>query len=556
MTQTNAEIAEVLAQHADLLEIAGENRFRINAYRRAARAIKSHESAVADEQDLTDIDGVGAGIAAVVTEILETGQYGEFEDLQESLPGSLLTMLDIPGLGAKRVHRFYEELNITSVGELEEAARSERLRTLKGIGPKAEEQILEGIAFLRTRTDRYSIGLGLPLAERLQRLIADATGARVELAGSIRRMAETVGDLNLLVVADNAAAVFGTVAELGDVASVVEQTDDRATFALHPGPRLTVLVSSAARAGSAWIEATGSVEHVQALGGTDGLPDAATEEECYAALGLPWIAPELRENRGELEVARDGQLPRLIELEDMRGDLHLHTTWSDGSGSILEMAEAAAARGYSYLAICDHSGGLGIANGLNAARLAEQRTEIETLRAAAPVRLLAGSEVEVHRGGRLDFEDDVLARLELVVASLHSGIRQDRETITERICRTLANPHVDIVAHPTGRLIERRQGADYDWEAVYAAAKASATALEINADAARLDMREAHARGAFEAGCLIAIDSDAHHAESLANLRYGIGIARRAWVEPQQVVNTWPVADLLAWLADRRLPLE
>jgi DNA polymerase (family 10) len=315
-----------------------------------------------------------------------------------------------------------------------------------------------------------------------------------------------------------------------------------------------VLVAPASHAGSAWIAATGSQAHLDALGGASALPAAATEEACYAALGLAWIAPELRENRGELEAARAGKLPELIELADIGGDLHLHTTWSDGSGSILDMAHSAAARGYAYLAICDHSGGLGIANGLDAARLAEQRAEIERLRADAPVRLLAGSEVEVHRDGRLDFEDEVLAGLELVVASLHSGIRQDRETITERICRTLANPNVDIVAHPTGRLIERRQGADYDWDAVYAAAKQASTALEINADAARLDMREEHARRAFESGCLIAIDSDAHHAESLANIRYGIGIARRAWVEPRQVVNTWPLDELLAWLAERRLP--
>ncbi len=556
MTQTNAQIAEILTQHSDLMEIAGENRFRIAAYRKAARAIKAHERAVADEPDLTAIDGVGAGIAAVVTEILSTGKYGEFEDLQEALPGSLLTMLDIPGLGAKRVHRFYRELNITSVGELEESARGQRLRALKGIGPKAEEQILEGIAFLRTRTDRYSIGLGLPLAERLQRTIAEATGHRVEIAGSIRRMAETVGDINLLVISDNPSSVFGAVEQLDEVAAVTEVSEDRATFALHPGPALRLIVAPASRAGSAWIEATGSHAHLQALGGVDALPEAATEEACYEALGLPWIAPELRENRGELEAARAGKLPQLIELADIRGDLHMHSTWSDGSGSILAMAQAAAERGYTYIAICDHSGGLGIANGLDAARLAEQRLEIEGLRSGAPVRLLAGSEVEVHRDGRLDFEDDVLAGLELVVASLHSGIRQDRETITERICRTLANPNVDIVAHPTGRLIERRQGADYDWDAVYAAAIGSATALEINADAARLDMREEHARRAFESGCLIAIDSDAHHPESLANMRYGIGIARRAWVEPKQVINTWPVDDLLAWLNDAGNYLE
>ncbi|MEZ4570872.1 MAG: helix-hairpin-helix domain-containing protein [Thermomicrobiales bacterium] len=554
MTSTNAEIAEILTQHADLMEIAGENRFRIGAYRRAARAIKSHERAVADEPDLTDIEGVGAGIAAVVQEILDSGQYSEFEDLQEALPGSLLTMLDIPGLGAKRVHRFYQELNITSVGELEEAANSQRLRELKGIGPKAEEQILEGIAFLRTRTDRYSIGLGLPLAERLKDRIATKTGARVEVAGSVRRMAETVGDINLLVVADNAASIIGAIEDLDEVAGVVSTDDDRATYKLHPGPELRVFIAPSDRAGSAWIEATGSSAHLEALGGASALQAAASEEECYAALGLEWVPPELREDAGELDAAREGRLPRLIQLSDIRGDLHLHSTWSDGSGSIMDMARAAATIGYEYLAICDHSGGLGIANGLNAERLAEQRTEIESLRGEAPVHLLAGSEVEVHRDGRLDFDDDVLAGLDLVVASLHSGIRQDRDTITARICQTLANPNVDIVAHPTGRLIERRQGADYDWPAVYEAAKASWTALEINADSARLDMREGHARQAFASGCLISIDSDAHHPESLANMRYGIGIARRAWVEPDQVVNTWPLDELVQWLADRRLP--
>jgi DNA polymerase (family 10) len=554
MPKTNAEIAEILSQHGDLLEIAGANTFRVRAYRRAADAIKDHERPVADEADPTTIEGVGAGIAAVIKEIVETGQYGEFEELQESLPGSLLTMLDVPGLGAKRVHRFYQELNITSLAELEEAALAQRLRTLKGVGPAAERQILEGVAFVRTRTDRYSIGLALPLAERLRGRIAAATGARVEIAGSIRRMCETAGDLNLLVIAESSEPVFGAVQALDEVAATVERREDEATFGLHPGPKLRVFVAPRERAGSVWIRASGSEAHLTALGGAEALPQAESEEACYAALGMAWIPPELREDRGELDAARAGRLPHLIELSDVRGDLHLHTTWSDGSGSILAMAQAAAERGYVYLAICDHSGGLAIANGLDAARLAAQRDEIESLRDSAPVHLLAGSEVEVHRDGRLDFEGDVLAGLDLVVASLHSGIRQERATITDRIRRTLQNRNVDIVAHPTGRLIERRQGADYDWDIVIAAALESLTALEINADPARLDMREQHARRAFEAGCLIAIDSDAHHPESFANMRYGVAIARRAWVEPRQVVNTWPLDDLLAWLRERRLP--
>ena len=299
MTLPNAEIAGILTQHADLMEIAGENRFRINAYRRAARAVKSHDRAVGDEPDLTAIDGVGAGISAVIQEILATGAYGEFEELQESLPGSLLTMMDIPGLGAKRVHRFYQELSITSVAELEEAARAEKLRSLKGIGPKAEQQILEGIAFLRTRSDNYSIGLGLPLAERLRDAIETATGARTEIAGSVRRMAETVGDINILVVSDQAGSVFGAIERLADVAGVNEQQEATSTYRLHPGPHLQVTVATPDRAGSAWIEATGSAEHLRELTAGRPLPAAVTEQECYAAFGLPWIAPgAARESRG------------------------------------------------------------------------------------------------------------------------------------------------------------------------------------------------------------------------------------------------------------------
>lgn len=551
---TNAEIAGILRRHADLMEIAGENRFRINAYRRASDAVKRHPNPVGDEAKLTDIEGVGAGIAAVIGEILETGQYQEFEELQELLPGSLLTMLDIPGLGAKRVERFYKELNITSVEELERAAEAEELRQLKGVGPKAEQQILEGIAFLRTRTNRFSIGMALPFAEHLAGEIARLTGARVEVAGSARRMCETVGNVDLLAIAESAEAVHNAVEMLGEVARIEERAGPTAVFALQRGMRLRVNVAPASRAGTAWLEMTGSAAHLQALGGVDALPDAETEEAVYGALGMEWIPPELREDRGEVEAAKAGTLPRLIEVSDLRGDLHLHTTWSDGRGSPLEMAQAAAKRGYEYLAITDHSGGLGIANGLNAERLAEQRIEIDGLRDEAPLRLLAGSEVEVHRDGRLDFEDDVLAGLDIAVASLHSGIRQDTATITERICRTLGNRNVDIVAHPTGRLIERRQGADYDWEQVIDAAKAALTALEINADPARLDMREGHARRAFEAGALLTIDSDAHHPESLALVRFGVGIARRAWVQPQQVINTWPLDDVLVWLRERKVP--
>lgn len=552
MAQTNAEIAEILRANADLMEIAGENSFRVNAFRRAADAVRSHDRALTSQADLTDIPGVGPGIAAVLREILTTGTFGSFEELQERLPGSLLALLDIPGIGAKTAARLYRELNVTSLTDLEDALRGGRLSTMKGMGPKAQARIAEGLVFIQRRSGRTSIGLALPLALRLAERLQSSTGGPVHVAGSVRRMCVTVGNIDLVAVGDDASAVLNAAAELPDVARELSREGDTAVFDLHQGITLRLRATARERAGRTLVEMTGSSGHLRKLARSASLPDAATEEECYAALGLPWIAPEMREDRGELEAAREGRLPRLIEVADLRGDLHLHTTWSDGGASPLEMALAAGERGYAYLGITDHSGGLGIAGGLKPERLTEQRVEIDSLRDVAPVRLLAGSEVEVHRDGRLDFGDDILAGLDIVVASLHSGLRQPSVEFTDRLRATIRNRDVDIIAHPTGRLVERRQGADIDWPRVYAAAVEAATALEINADPARLDMDDESARAAFEAGCLISIDSDAHHPESLALVRYGVGVARRAWIEPQRVVNTWSLDDLLAWLRDGR----
>ncbi|HEX5164735.1 MAG TPA: DNA polymerase/3'-5' exonuclease PolX [Thermomicrobiales bacterium] len=553
MALTNAEIAEMLRANADLMEIAGENSFRVNAFRRAADAVRDHDRALTAEADLTDIPGVGAGIAAVLREILATGTFGSFEELQEQLPGSLLALLDIPGVGAKTAARLYRELNVTSLTDLEEALRSGRLATMKGMGPKAQARIAEGLVFVQRRSGRTSIGMALPLAERLAGRLVDITGQPVYVAGSVRRMCVTVGNLDLVAVGEDVEAVLNAAGGLPDVARETSREDDFATFELHQGVMLRVRATTAERAGTALIEMTGSAAHLQQLRQHRELPTAATEEKCYAALGLPFIAPELREDRGELQAAREGRLPRLIEVADLRGDLHLHTTWSDGGATPLEMALAAGARGYEYLGITDHSGGLGIAGGLRPERLAEQRIEIDSLRDRSPVRLLAGSEVEVHRDGRLDFDDAILAGLDIVVASLHSGLRQPSVEFTDRLCSTIRNSNVDIIAHPTGRLVERRQGADIDWPRVFTAALETATVLEINGDPARLDMDDEPARAAFEAGCLISIDSDAHHTESLGLVRYGVGVARRAWIEPQRVVNTWPLDDLLAWLRDRTI---
>lgn len=551
---TNAQIAELLRAHADLMEIAGENVFRVGAYRKAADAVQAHERPIASEPDLRAIHGVGEGIAGVLREIIATGHYAAFDALQEEIPGSLLNLLDIPGVGAKTAARLYRELNVTSIADLEAALLSGRLSKMRGMGPAAQKRIAEGLAFLQRRTGRTSIGTALPLAERLAARLSGLTGGPVQPAGSVRRMCATVGNIDLLAVGDDPEAVLNTVESLPDIAQLLERAGQTATYDLHQGVKLRVHAARLAEAGSAFIRLTGSAGHLARLGGADVLPPGATEQEVYAALGLDWIAPELREDRGEVDAARTHRLPRLIEVADLLGDLHLHTHWSDGSATPLEMAVAAAAHGYQYLGITDHSGGLAVAGGLNDQRLAEQRVALDALAGEAPVRLLAGSEVEVHRDGRLDFSDDVLAGLDIVVASLHSGLRQSSDEFTARLCRTIANGNVDIIAHPTGRLVERRQGADIAWPQVFDAARSATVALEINSDPARLDMDDVNARAAADAGCLITIDSDAHHPDSLVLTRYGVGIARRAWIEPRQVINTWPLDDVLAWLRERRVP--
>jgi len=556
MAMTNARIAELLRSHADLMEIAGENSFRLNAYRRAADAVQGHDRPLAQEADLTTIPGVGAGISAAIREMLTTGTYAPLDELQEQIPGSLLAVLDVPGVGAKTAARMYRELGVTSLSDLEEAVRSGRLSSMKGMGPKAQLRIGEGLAFLQRRSGRTSIGMALPLAERLAERLSAIIGGPVQIVGSVRRMCITVGNIDLLAVGTSINSILNAAAALPDIAETIERTDDSVLFDLHQGVKLRVRVVAPDVVGTALVAMTGSAAHIAKLGGADNLPGGATEEDVYAALGLPWIAPELREDHGEIEAARDGRLPRLIERSDLRGDLHLHSTWSDGAATPLEMAMAAAARGYAYLAITDHSGGLGIAGGLRPERLVEQRQEIDALRESAPVHLLAGSEVEVHRDGQLDFDDEILTGLDLVVASLHSGLRQPSDEFTARLLATIQSPHTDIIAHPTGRLVERRQGADIDWPRIYAAARETATVLEINSDPSRLDMDDVNARGAFQFGCLLSIDSDAHHPSSLGLVRFGIGVARRAWVEPQQVVNTWPLDDLLAWLRDRKLPVR
>jgi DNA polymerase (family X) len=549
----NAALAERLRLFANLAEIKGESGFRVIAFRRAADTIEALDEPVnqlVQEARLTGIPGIGPSIATALTELVETGTFSSLEELSDEVPATLLTMLDIPGVGTKTIARLYHELGITDMVQLETRAKQGEIRQLKGFGAKQEARILEGIGFLNQRTGRLSIGAALPAAEALAAALADRLNVAVSIAGSVRRMCETVGNIDIVAATDDDDAVAAALARDINV-SEIEQPEPGLIVATHgAGVEIRLKAAKPEAFGTEIVRWTGSREHVKQLLQTIGeFPLAASEVSLYAALGMPTIPPELRESNDVTELARANSLPRLVALEEIRGDLHLHSDWSDGHGTILEMATAARDRGYEYLSISDHSGGLAIAHGVDADRLRQQRIEIERVNERVPeIRLFKASEVEVHLDGSLDFPDEILAELDVVVASLHSGLNRSTEEITARIVKVMQNPHVDIIAHPTGRIIDRRPGATYDWETVFRVARETGTALEINANPARLDLRDTLAREAHIAGVTLVIDTDAHDVRSLDLMRFGIGAARRAGVGPDAVLNTRPLDAVLSWL--------
>ena len=584
----NRQVAEVFAAIGDLLQILGDNRFKINAYRNAARTIAELNrdiNAVHAAGELRSIPGIGQAIAEKIDELLTSGHIPFYDRLTAQAPVGVVEMLQVPDVGPKTVKRLWQELDITSIDALKAAAEAGRIRELKGFGARSEEKILRGIALWARRQDgRTPIGAARPLAEGL---IADLLAAlppgivqRIEIAGSLRRWQETIGDVDLLAVSDRPVAVMEAFRGLPQAVDILSAGDRRSSIALPSGMQVDLRVVEARHWGAALAYFTGSQAHnvavrelAQAQGwslneysltaqGHPALPDGAaryfeTEEELYAFLGLDWVAPELRQNAGEVQAARQHALPRLIEVADIAGELHSHTTFSDGQYTIAEMAAAAQSKGYRYWNVSDHSIGLGVTQGVDATRLAEQRAEIERLNAgytAAGVdfRLLLGTEAEVLADGRLGLPDGVLAGLDVVVASIHTGLRQDRETITERCLKAVRNPHVDILGHPTGRLIGRREPSDIDLDRVLQVCAETGTIVEINAHPARLDLSGPYARRAVALGCTLAINCDAHSIDDMALLPYGVHTARRGWVRAQDVVNTRPLDEMLGMLKDGR----
>lgn len=572
---TNKELADIFTLIADLLEIKGEVIYKILAYRKAAESLTNLSRSAEDywkEGDLIEIPGVGKAIAEKIDELLRTGELEFLNKLTAEVPESLAQVLQIPDLGPKKVKLFWEQLGITTTAELEKAARDGQLAELPGMGKKSQEKVLAGIeALQRRQTGRAPLGDVWDFAQEQLAFLRGLPGVRrAETAGSLRRMRDTVGDLDILVAADDSEPIMETFATQENVARIEGRGATKTSVEFSNGFRAQLWVHPIEKFGTALQYATGSKDHnvrireialdngyslsEHALTKEDGSEILCdTEEKVYQTLGLPYIPPELREDRGEIQAAKSGTLPNLITTQDILADLHTHSEWSDGRGTMREMIEAAIERGRKVLAITDHSVSLGIGNGLSIERLMEQKEALIPLREeyGGQITILQGTEMEIKADGTLDFPDEVLAQLDIVVASLHVSMRQPREQVTERMLNAIHNPHVDIIGHPTNRLLPDRAGADLDMEAVFQAAAEIGTALEINANPQRLDLNDIHARRAIELGIPIAIDTDAHAPAHFDLLHFGVATARRAWAQKKNVINAWPVEKLLTWLKDR-----
>ncbi|MFA9405273.1 MAG: DNA polymerase/3'-5' exonuclease PolX [Anaerolineales bacterium] len=568
----NHELADKFDAIADLLEIKGEEIYRIRAYRRASEGLRSHAVDAQDLQErgeLEEIPGVGKAIAEKIDELLRTGDLEFYKRLTAEVPPSLLEVLEVENVGPKKAARFWKELGVETLEDLETAAREERIREMDGFGAKSEGKILAAIdAYKKRDHARILISDAEGLAVEFVRRIRALEGVlEVEAAGSLRRSRETIGDLDIVVAATNPQKVIESFLTFPEIQEIRAQGDVKASVLLSRGLRLQLWVHPPDRFGSALQYATGSqlhnvrlreLAHKQGLSLSehgfmrdDGIEILCAEEtDVYAALGLPWIPPPLREDRGEIAAALADDLPELVSSDDVRGELHAHSDWSDGKVSIEEMCIAALGRGLSYLAITDHSRSLGIAGGLSIEDLKKQRVEIDRVqkRMGDDLNILQGAEVEILREGGLDYPDSVLAELDIVIASLHMGLRQPRDKVTARILSAIENPYVDMIGHLTGRLIGRRDPADLDIEPIFQAAADRGVILEINSNPERLDLKDIHVRRAVELGCLTAINTDAHHPDHLDFRDFGIGTARRGWVEGGSVANTWKFKEVEKWL--------
>lgn len=591
----NLDIARELDTLADLLEIQGANHFRIRAYRNAVNTVKSSSRSLAvmvqAGEDLTELPDIGDSVARHIEELVRDGTIARMEEITKEYPRSLAELVRLEGLGPKKVRKVFEELGVRTIEDLQEALDAGEIEKLEGFGKKSAEKLRAAVADHLTHTGRFQIHEVERLIEGVLEHMEDAPGVdRFEIAGSLRRRKETIGDVDLLAAhdGDGTPVVEHFVAYSGAV-RVLGSGSTKGSIVLHSGLQVDLRVIPSASFGAAMLYFTGSKEHNVVLrtravkeglrvnewgvyrtreedgddeAGGSGFAGADadfgerlagdTEEDVYAALGLPWIAPELRENRGEIAAALEGSLPELVTLDDIRGDLQMHSTWSDGRASLEDMARACEALGYEYLAVTDHSQAMAMVGGLTPDRARAQWAEVEEVREKVPgILLLKSAEVDILKDGTLDLPDDILEGLDLVLVSVHSFMDQDRKTMTERVLRAMRHPAVDILAHPTGRIINRRVPFELDVEEVLQAAAELGVAVELNANPNRLDLDDVHVHRAKELGVPVVISTDAHGPEGLKDMRFGVAQARRGWLEAGDVLNARPRADFEAWLRRR-----
>jgi len=565
----NREIARMLAETADLMEIAGEDGFRIRSYRNAASVLEGYPEPVSailkdPERKVTDIPGIGKGIASALEEIETRGSFERRDQMLAVYPPTALELLKIQGLGPKSIRTLFETYRISTIDALEKLCQEQKLRELPRMGAKLEEKVLRSIAQYRQRAGRYLLSYAYGVAEELTEFLHTLEGVtNVTAAGSLRRGKETVGDLDLLATSPTPEPVIERFTSHPRVHEVLGKGANKGSvrFGLE-GLQVDLRVLPKEHYGAALQYFTGSKEHsvqlrmrAQKMGLTlseyslarvdnKDVVASATEEEIYAALGLAWIPPELRENQGEIEAAENGTLPKLVELGDMRGDLHMHTTESDGRATLEEMASAARAVGYEYVAITDHSKALAMANGLDEKRAVAFAAQVREMdQSALGIRVFSGLECDIKRDGSMDLADDALAELDFVIASVHSHLNLEAAEMTDRLLRALECPHVRALGHPTGRLLLHRDPFPFDFEVIASAAARRNVYLEINASPERLDLTASLARAAKARGAKFVISTDAHHPKHLANMRYGVTMARRAWLERSDILNTLPAAE-------------
>lgn len=561
----NKQLAEIFRNFAQILEIKGDNPFKIRAYLRAAQSLENVTEDLEDierQGRLKEIPGVGHDIARKIAEFIGYGRIKSYDELKKTIPAGLLELLSIPGIGPKTAKLLHDELNISDITTLEKYARQGKLRNLPGLKEKTEQNILRGIELVKQGKERMDLGAAYVSAEFFIRYLKESPYVKkVSVAGSLRRMKETVRDIDILASSAKPQEAIGAFVKCKEVKTVLGQGDTKASALTRDGLQVDLRVVGDESFGAALVYFTGSKAHnikLRNLAIKKGLKineygvfrkekfiAGKTEEEIYKSLKMPYIEPELREDSGEIEAALKNGLPDLVGLGDVRGDLHTHSLYSDGNFSIKDMAQAAQKKGYEYIALTDHSISLKVANGLDLAGLKKKRAEIEKLNRDLKIRILFGTEVELDGEGNTDYSDKVLSGFDIVIGAIHSGFRQAKEKVTKRLIKACNNRHIDIIAHPTGRLWGVREAYEVDFNLFFRAARDSGTILEMSSYPARLDLNDINARRAAGVGVKLAVSTDAHHIEQLDYIRFGIATARRAWLTKDNVVNTLSLKELL-----------